>query len=194
MKRPKGSVLMNKYILGLLLIAHNVCAMELEVVNNEKKSSVVKLFKKYSQNVTLPSELQKNIFVMMHEKYNAEKEKFIEEKVCEFKFFIDRSNKVDWSITVELKDDYVFLLKDNLRQLLNKAEHHSFCQKNNKGKALGVYGCNYIMNTQHLKNYNRFPMNLEIVDVTERLTNFVKEYYDPIIMFWYIVHTKQGRL
>ncbi len=200
---------MKKYVVGLLLlVAYNVCAMEKESVNNNKDLSVATLLEKHSRNPNkkmrigadhlipmhihqrLPFELQKNIFGMMHEKYSAEKERFIRAKVCEFYYFVDRGNRIDWRIKVQLKDDYILLLKNDLCELLFKAEHHSFRQKHNKDKALEVYGCNYIKNVKQLQNYNYFPVSLDVIDLREKIKAFVEEYYDPIILFWYIVQNR----
>jgi hypothetical protein len=193
-----------KYVMGLLLlVVHNICAMEKEVTT---------LLKKYSRNPNkkirisadhlipmrihqrVPFDVQRNVFGMMYEKYSAEKERFITAKVREIYYFVDRGNRIDWRIKVQLKDDYESLLKNDLRALLFKAEHHSFRQKQNKDKALEVYGCNYIKNVKQLENYNDFPVKLNVINMRRRIKYFVKKHYDPIILFWYIVHTKQGYL
>ena len=194
---------MKKYVVGLfLLIAHNVCAMELEVTTLLKKHS-----RKPNKKIRigadhlipmnihqqLPFELHKNIFGMMYEKYSAEKEKFITAKVREFYYFVDRGNRLFWRIKVQLKDDYVLLLKNDLRELLFKAEHHAFRRKHNKNKALELYGCNYIKNVGQLQSYNEFPVKLNVINM-RRIKAFVKKYYDPIIMLWYVIRKTQGRI
>ncbi len=206
----KEKACMKKYVLGLLLIVHNVCAMEMEPVNNKKKLSKKELLEKHSRNPNqkirigkdyflpmnihrqLPFELQKNIFVMMYEKYNTAKERFIASEVGKFKCFVDRGNE-DWEVRVVLRDNYILLLKRDIRQLLNTAEHHSFCQKNNTDKSLEVSGYNYTLHVVHLNEYSSPPKSFEVIDKTEGITTFVKEHYDRIILFWYIVNKKKDR-
>lgn len=193
---------MKKYVVGLLLlIAHNACAMELEVINDKKTSDVTKLLEKHSRkknqkrridllpihiHTTLPFDLQKNIFTMMHQMYEAQRERFMTVKINGFKHFIDIGNKHHWAVRYVLKYNYQSSMKHDLCQLLNKAEKHAYLQKNNKDKFLEGYGKNYIVDNGYL-----LPMELVVMDMTETITSFVEEYYNPIIMlFWYIKNKK----
>ncbi len=190
---------MKKYVVGLLLlIAQNVCAMELEVTA---------LLKKHSRNPNkkirigadhlipmgihqkLPLDVQRNIFRIMHEIYEVQRETFITQKICWFIHHVSIDNNgIYRGEQLALKDGCKLLMKNDLCQLLNKAENHVYLQKNNKDKVLEGCGKGYIRSNYLL------PMNRVVIDMTETITAFVKEHYDPIIMFWYIVHTKQGRL
>jgi hypothetical protein len=189
---------MKKYVAILfLLIVQNVCAMEMSSVlekYSRKPNQKIRIGagSLLAMNIRryLPFELQRNIFVMMHELYEAKKEIFIEVKVSEFKFFVDRGNKLEWSLAVKLKDNYTSLIKSDLRQLFNKTENHSFCRKNDENKVLVAYGDNYIENIQYLMDHSRFPETFHTIDMTETITNFIKEHYESIIMFWSIVNTK----
>ena len=196
-RNVKRKTCMKKYVVSLcLLLVQNTCAMEMSSLlekysrkSNQKTRIGAGSFLCMSIRRDLPFELQNNIFVMMHEIYEAEKEKFIEAKIREFKFFVDDHNHRRWP-TIILKDDYISLLNNNLCQLFNKSENHSFCQKNNKNKVLLVHHRTYVKNIQEFMSRNYFPGSLQDVNMTETITKFIKKHYESIIMFWRIVNTK----
>jgi hypothetical protein len=197
---------MKNFLVGLLLVAmQSVGAMELSVESNKKSLDVTRYLEKYSSSSKkiktkylndrllllnirekLPVDVKKIIFVMMHEIYGAKKELFIEAKINEFKYFVDLGNKVEWSLSVKLKDNYKSLIKNDLCQLLKKAENHPHRPLNNEAEALVVYGNNYMVPNQ----YGMCPLSIQTIDMTETITNFIKEQRSSIIMLWDIINTK----